>query len=91
MVFALFLYSSWRVWTAILAGAVAGVGGSIVDLIFYYPGSAASFVLVHTAAFALSGALLAGLVSWLIARALAATGALNRFASGRGRAVRRLT
>ncbi len=88
LIFAVFLYSSWRVWVAVVAGAVAGVGGSILDLIFYYPGSAGLFILVHTAAFALSGALLGGLVSWLIARALAATGALSRFASGRQTAAR---
>jgi energy-coupling factor transport system substrate-specific component len=34
-----------------------------------------------------SGAVIAGLGSWALARALAATGALNRFAAGReGRA-----
>jgi energy-coupling factor transport system substrate-specific component len=35
-----------------------------------------------------SGAVIAGLLSWLVARALARTGALSRFASGRDTAAR---
>jgi energy-coupling factor transport system permease protein len=31
----------------------------------------------------LSGAILAGLLGWIVVRALAATGALHRFAAGR--------
>jgi energy-coupling factor transport system substrate-specific component len=83
LVFAVFLYASWRVGIAILAGAFAGVGGAILDLIIYYPGFAPAFDAVYLVSFALSGAVLAGLISWLLTRALAATGALNRFASGR--------
>jgi len=85
LVFAVFLYASWRVGVAILAGAFAGVGGAILDLIVYYPGYPPAFDAVYVASFALSGALLGGLISWLLTRALAATGALNRFASGRQR------
>jgi len=88
LIFAIFLYASWRVGTAILAGALSGIGGAILDLIFYYPGSAPLFITVYTIAFAISGALLGGLVAWLLARALAATGALSRFASGRQSVVR---
>ncbi|MEO6116503.1 MAG: ECF transporter S component [Pseudolysinimonas sp.] len=88
LIFALFLYASWRVVTAILAGALAGAGGAILDLIFYYPGYTPAVATVYVVCFAISGALLGGLVSWLLTRALAATGALSRFASGRQSAVR---
>jgi energy-coupling factor transport system permease protein len=88
LVFALFLYASWRVGTAILAGAVAGVGGAILDLLFYYPNYTSLVMTVYVACFAFSGAVLGGLVSWLLTRALAATGALSRFASGRQNAAR---
>ncbi len=83
LIFALLLYANWRLGTAILAGALSGVGGSILDLVFYYPGSAPFFATVYTVSFAISGALLGGLVAWLLVRALAATGALSRFTSGR--------
>lgn len=87
LIFAAVLYASWRVWIAMLAGGLSGVGGAILDLVAYYPGSAQYFAIIYIASFALSGVLFAGLLGWLLARALAATGALNRFASGRQRAV----
>jgi energy-coupling factor transport system substrate-specific component len=85
LVFAAVLYASWRAWVAMLAGGLSGVGGAILDLVAYYPGSAQYFAIVYIASFAASGVIFAGLLGWLLARALAATGALNRFASGRQR------
>ncbi|CAN5513398.1 ECF transporter S component [soil metagenome] len=87
LVFAAVLYASWRVWVAILAGGLAGVGGAVLDLVAYYPGSAQFFAIVYVVSFAVSGAIFGGLLAWLLARALAATGALSRFASGRSRTV----
>ena len=85
LIFAAVLYASWRVWVAMLAGGLSGVGGAILDLVAYYPGSAQLFAIVYISSFAVSGILFAGLLGWLLARALAATGALSRFASGRQR------
>jgi energy-coupling factor transport system substrate-specific component len=83
LVFAVFLYSSWRVGTAILAGAAAGVGLAILDLPLYYPGASSTFDLIYGITSVLSGAIIAGLLSWFVVRALAETGALGRFAAGR--------
>jgi energy-coupling factor transport system substrate-specific component len=85
IVFALFLYTNWRLGVAILAGAGAGLALAINDLILWYPGSAAAFATIYTVCSVISGAIIAGVLSWLAARALARTGALNRFASGRER------
>lgn len=87
LVFAAVLYASWRAWVAILAGGLSGVGGAILDLVVYYPGSAPYFSIIYVTSFAVSGALFGGLLAWVLARALAATGALNRFASGRQQTV----
>lgn len=87
LVFALALYLSWRLWLAMLAGALAGIGGAILDIVLYYPGSTAAFTVAYVVTFAISGAVFAGLVGWLIVRALASTGALSRFASGRQQTV----
>ncbi len=87
LVFAVFLYASWRLVTAMPAGAVAGVGGGILDLVLYTPAVTAGYATVYLSCFAVSGAVLAGLLGWLIVRALRPTGALNRFAAGRQRAV----
>lgn len=83
IIFAIFLYSSWRLGTAMLAGAAAGVGLTILDLVIYYPGAGIKFDLVYGVTSVISGAVIAGLLSWLLVRALARTGVLNRFASGR--------
>jgi energy-coupling factor transport system permease protein len=83
LVLAVFLYRRWGLPVAALAGAVAGLAMAINDLILWYPGSAAAFAVVYTVAGVASGALIAGVLSWLVVRALARTGALSRFESGR--------
>ena len=83
IIFAIFLYLSWRLWTAILAGAASGLALAILDLTVSYAGSKPEFVLIYIIGSVISGAVIAGLLSWLIVRAIARTGALNRFAAGR--------
>lgn len=85
LIFAIFLYSNWRMFVVILAGAASGLAMAINDLSLYYAGSGATFAVAYTIGSLISGAVIAGLGSWLILRALAKTGALNRFASGRSR------
>ncbi|MUL77065.1 ECF transporter S component [Mycolicibacterium sp. CBMA 226] len=83
LVFAVFAYRRWGLPTAVLSGAVAGIALAINDLILWYPGSAAGFAAVYVVSAVLSGAVLAGLLSWVVVRNLARTGVLSRFASGR--------
>lgn len=83
LVFAIFLYRRWNLPVAAAAGAVAGLALAINDLILWYPGSATSFVAIYTVSAIVSGALIAGVLSWFVVKALAKTGALSRFDSGR--------
>jgi energy-coupling factor transport system substrate-specific component len=83
LVLALFLYARWNWFVAMLAGAGAGIAESILDLTVWYPGVKFSFVVVYSISTTVSGLVIAGLGSWLIMKALAKTGALNRFAAGR--------
>lgn len=83
LVFAVFFYRRWGLPVALIAGAVAGLALAINDLILWYPGSANTFALIYTVSAIVSGALVAGLLSWFAVRGLAKTGALSRFASGR--------
>lgn len=83
LIFALFLYTSWGLVAALLAGAGAGIGESVLDLLYSYPGAKLEFALVYTITTAVSGVVIAGLGSWALVRALARTGALSRFAAGR--------
>jgi energy-coupling factor transport system substrate-specific component len=82
--FALFAYANYRLWVALVSGALSGLAVALLDTNFssiaaYDAGPRA----IYFVSAIVSGILIAGLVSWLIARALAATGALDRFASGR--------
>jgi energy-coupling factor transport system substrate-specific component len=87
-VFAAFLYGSYRLYVALLAGASAGLFLAVNDLIVWYPGSTPAFAAIYTVSSIVSGIVLAGLLSALAVKGLAKTGALNRFASGRGSGVR---
>lgn len=88
LVFLLFLYASWRLPVAMLAGAGAGLACGINDRVLWYPGADTLFTSVYIASTTVSGAVIAGLGAWLITRALARTGALSRFAAGREAATR---
>ncbi len=83
LVFLLFFYRRWTLPVAILAGVGAALAGGVNNLILWYAGADITFVVVYLASTMLSGAVIAGALSWLLARGLAATGALDRFASGR--------
>jgi energy-coupling factor transport system permease protein len=83
VVFALFLYANWRAYVGVLAGAGAGLALAVNDLVVWYPGSAAPFIVIYTLASIASGVVLAGLLSVVAVRGLAKTGSLSRFAAGR--------
>lgn len=82
--FAILAYANWRLLGALLSGALAGVAVAVLDTSF---SSVAALAFearaVYFVSAVVSGIVLAGLVSLLVTRALAATGALDRFASGR--------
>ncbi len=79
-----FLYRRFTVDVAILAGAAAGLMGGINEnfIAAYYQYSAVG-TAVHIGGFAVSGAIIAGLLPWLAARGLAATGVLGPLKSRR--------
>jgi energy-coupling factor transport system substrate-specific component len=83
IVFAAFLYRNWSLPVAALAGAAAGFVAGINDWIFYYAGADTLFLTIYIAGATLSGAVIAGIGSWALVKALARTGALRRFAAGR--------
>ena len=72
--------------TAMLSGAAAGLGAIVLEL--FMSGNIAKsleFNVIYGVCVVLSGAVLAGVVGHYLVRALAATGALDRFAAGRER------
>ncbi|MDO4687007.1 MAG: ECF transporter S component [Corynebacterium sp.] len=86
LVFFIFGYRRFGVVVSICAGIGAAVGGWCVEL-FTSANYAkdAMFNVIYLVTFAISGAILAGVLAFVLVRALAATGALDRFAAGRER------
>jgi energy-coupling factor transport system substrate-specific component len=82
LVFAVLLYRAYGPVVALLAGAGAGVAETLLDVPFYYAGANAAFWLVYGIATTVSGAII-GTVCWPLVKAIARTGVLDRFASGR--------
>ena len=86
IILAIFLYRRFGPVVAALAGAGAGVGAWILEGFFYGNfAKSTEFQVTYLATLLVSGAVIAGICSWLLVRALAATGALDRFAAGRER------
>ncbi len=83
VVFLAFLYSNWRIYVAVIAGAASGLAMGIKDNIVWNAAATAQFQLTYLVCGIISGAVIAGVGSWLLARGLARTGALSRFAAGR--------
>jgi energy-coupling factor transport system permease protein len=88
LAFALFAYRSYGVITALLGGAFAGLAAGIYDIVLWYPapdystsGMRIPYLLITVA----SSIAIAGLGSYALTRALAETGALDSFPSGRQR------
>ena len=88
LIFLAFLYRVWKLPVLVLAGAAAGLAMAVNDLILWYVGADALFATVYVISCMISGAVIAGLGSWLLVRGLARTGVLSRFASGRDSAER---
>jgi len=83
IVFAAFAYRSFGLPTALLAAAGAAVLEWLHDMLFYWAGVAFEVQLAYGLFMLISAVGFAGLGSWLLVRALARTGVLSPFPSGR--------
>ena len=83
IVFAVAFYRSYGLLISLLAAAGAAIGEWLHDIPFYYAGTAPEIQLGYGLFMLISGVLFAGLGSWLLARALARSGVLAPFPSGR--------
>lgn len=84
IVFAILMYRRYSATVAALAGLGAGAAAWILEL--FTAGNLAmgpAFLIIYLICCLVSGLVLGGLVAWLVVKALAKTGALDRFAAGR--------
>jgi energy-coupling factor transport system permease protein len=86
LVFSFFGYRSWRLPTVLAAGAAAGCAAALMDIVFYYAAWSGGWQTTYALLLVASSTVIAGLGSWLLVRALARTGVLAPFASGREQA-----
>lgn len=85
LVFALRGYRRPGLAAALLAAAATGAGSLGLDLILYYPTWSSSWKTMYAFALVASAVVIAGIGSWLLARALRATGVLSALpSSGEG-------
>lgn len=85
LMFAALFYRRWGVGAALGAGAGAGLAMGVNQAIVAVPHFSLDWKVVYVAAAVLTG-LVAGILCWLLGRALARTGALAPFAAGRAQA-----
>ncbi len=86
--FALFRYRRFTLLVALFAGALAGLALGLNDSFIYNVAWATDWKTIYIVLAMISGALIAGLVSWLAVRGLARTGTLANLPS-RGAATER--
>jgi energy-coupling factor transport system substrate-specific component len=87
LAFAVLLYRNFKLPAAVLAGALTGISAASYDFVKYTVGMDLwSYRIPYAVITVLSGAIVAGVGSWALVRALAPTGVLDRFEAGRERA-----
>jgi energy-coupling factor transport system substrate-specific component len=87
IVFAAFRYRSWTMAVAVIAALATAVGAWIHDMPLYYPELGIGGWIPFLVFMLVSAAVVAGIGSWYLTRALADAGALSAFPSGRGQRV----
>lgn len=84
IVLAIFLYRRFGLGIAMLGGMAAGWGAFVLELFTSGNlGKTLQFNIIYLVTLSISGAILAGAVGYFVVKALAKTGALDRFAVGR--------
>ena len=84
LIFLLTRYKRFGPFTAVLAGIGAALFAWTLEL--FLSGNiemGTEFLVIYLVCLTVSGAVLAGLAGWVLTRALARTGALDRFGAGR--------
>ena len=83
LIFLIFAYRRFNIGVGVLAGIGAGIGAAVIEFILGNWAKSLEFNVIYGVCLMISGAVLAGLLGWILMRALARAGALDRFAAGR--------
>lgn len=85
LVFLILAYKRYNMTTVVISGLMAGIGAWTFELFTGNLAKTFEYNVIYLISTALSGAVLAGVLAYFLAKALAATGAIDRFAIGRER------
>ncbi|MCF2589003.1 ECF transporter S component [Brevibacterium sp. UCMA 11752] len=83
LIFAAFGYRKFNLWVTSLAGLLAAAFMSVSENIMYNAEWQFGFQAAYTVCAVISGVVISGIGAWFAYRAIAKTGALSSFASGR--------
>ncbi|SMX76826.1 MULTISPECIES: ECF transporter S component [unclassified Brevibacterium] len=83
LIFAAFGYRKFNLWVTSLAGLLAAAFMSVSENIMYNAEWQFGFQAAYTVCAIISGVVISGIGAWFAYRAIAKTGALSSFASGR--------
>ncbi|MDN5963592.1 MAG: ECF transporter S component [Actinomyces sp.] len=83
LVFLILAYRRFSLPVGVLSGIGAGLGAWVFEGFYGNFAKGLTYNVIYLGAQIVTGAVLAGLVGWLLVRGLAQTGALDRFAAGR--------
>ncbi|MDR2896354.1 MAG: ECF transporter S component [Propionibacteriaceae bacterium] len=82
LAFAIVAYRWFSLPIAMISGALAGAGEWLAEIATGNLAKGWTYNLIYLICNAISGAILAGLLAWLLTKALARTGVLSQFAAG---------
>ncbi|MFT8704359.1 ECF transporter S component [Bifidobacterium aquikefiricola] len=85
LAFAIFLYKRWTLSISMLSGLLTAIEYGFYLLFFQYQGVSffSAYGITHMICEMIGGVLIGGVMSWYLFIAIAKTGALDKFASGR--------
>ncbi|KFI72365.1 Hydroxymethylpyrimidine transport system permease protein [Bifidobacterium minimum] len=81
--FAVTRYRRFSLAMSVASGAVTALEYGLYLMVTMYQGRSGVYVTIHMVSEMVGGVIIAGLMSWWLYRAIARTGALYQFASGR--------
>lgn len=87
LAFIFFMYKAWNLLSTVISGALAGLACFLYNWTSGGQGWSVQYITANVITSIISGFIIAGMLMWVVQKALAATGVLDRFESGRPQAL----
>ncbi|RFD80026.1 ABC transporter permease [Gardnerella vaginalis] len=87
LAFIFFMYKAWNLLSTVISGALAGLACFLYNWTSGGQGWSVQYITANVITSIISGFIIAGVLMWVVQKALAATGVLDRFESGRPQAL----